>query len=521
MLDVLIRNIDIADGSGNPIYRGSVAVKDGKIVKIASAVAEEAKTVIEGKDGWVLSPGFIDTHTHSDLLRLVDPTLNPQIVQGVTYDICGNCGISAAPIRPKTFDLLKKYVEPVLPIKGVDEEWSQMTTFSGYFESLKKRNPSIGMGALVGHGTLRIAVMGMDNREPTKEELEEMKAILREAMESGALGLSSGLIYIPGVYSKTEELVELCKVVAEYHGIYATHMRNEGAYVVESVKESIDIARKAGVRLIISHHKISGFENHDLYKETLGLIQKAREEGMNIICDQYLYNYGSTGMSALLPPACQSEGTDGMLKKLKNPAERAEIIQTMKTDLTYENFLKYLGADAVLVVSASETKEYNGKFMDEVARLMGKEPEDAVCELLVQNSGSVLMAVRMCEEDVVEEIFKFPYTCVGSDGIGAGTGQLTHPRAYGNFVRVFETYVRERHIVSLEEAVRKCTSLPADFIGLSTKGHIKEGYDADIVIFDRDKIGTDATFSNPITPPKGIAYVFVGGKLVVKDCKVI
>ena len=242
---------------------------------------------------------------------------------------------------------------------------------------------------------------------------------------------------------------------------------------------------------------------------------------MEIICDQYLYNYGSTSMSALLPPGCQSEGTVGMLDKLKDSSQRAAIIDAMKNDDSYENFLKYLGADAVLIVSASVTEEYNGKYVDEIAKIMGREPEDCVCELMVQNNGRVLMAVRMCEEDVVEEIFKFPYTCVGSDGIGAGTGELTHPRAYGNFVRVFETYVREKQVVSLEEAVRKCTSLPADFVGLKTKGRIKEGYDADIVIFDRNKIGTDASFANPVTAPRGVNYVFVGGKLIVKDCEVV
>ncbi len=522
MYDLLIRNIDIADGSGKALFRGSVAVKDGKIVKVSAGdISDDAAYTVTGKDGQILCPGFFDTHTHGDLQRIADPYISTQLLQGVTFDVCGNCGISAAPVSDETFTIMKRYSEPVIPFKGYDEEWKTWHTFGDYLASVKKRNPAIHTGAFVGHGTLRIAVMGMENRAPSAEELEKMKALLKEAMESGALGLSSGLIYAPGVFSQTDEMVELCKVVAAYNGIYATHMRNESFNVVESVKESIFVAKQAGCKLLISHHKVSGSKNHDLYKQTLKLIEEARQEGLNVICDQYQSNKGSTTLAALLPPFCQSEGTEGLLRQLSDPAQRAKIVKGMEEDATYENFLLDLGSDNILIISCQNTTEHNGKTLTEIAKDYGLSPAETVCQLQLDNAGNVLMAVCMCQQDVVDAIFSFPYTCMGSDGIGAGAGTLTHPRAVGNYVHMFEDYVRERKLVSWEEAIRKCTSLPADFIGLKEKGRIAEGCDADMVIFDRERIGTDASFTNQNAKPKGIEHVFVLGQEKVKHGEIV
>jgi len=519
--DVLVKNISIADGTGSPMFTGCVAVQDGKIVKVAPSIEGEAQLVIEGNEKQILCPGFFDTHTHGDMQRIFDPYMTTQILQGVTYDVCGNCGISAAPVDPNNFDLLKRYTAPLMPFNQFDEQWATWDTFGKYLDAVKNVGCKIHAHSFVGHGTLRIAAMGMEDRAPTAEEMEVMKSLLREAMEAGALGMSSGLIYAPGVYSTTEELVELCKVVAEFDGVYATHMRNESSHVVESVEEALTVARQAGCKLLVSHHKVSGPANRELYKKTLKLISDARAEGMNVICDQYQSNKGSTTIAALLPPFCQADGTNGLLRQLADPARRAEITNAMRNDDSYENFLKFLGAHSILIVSSEMTPQFNGKYLDEVAATLGMSAEDAVCQLELDNNGIVLMAVVMCEQDVVDEIFKFPYTCIGSDGIGAGTGTRTHPRAVGNMVHMLEDFVRNRKVVTWEEAIRKATSLPADFLNVPDKGRIAEGKDADLVIFDRENVGTDASFENPNVDPRGIDYVFVAGKLVVKDGSVI
>ena len=253
----------------------------------------------------------------------------------------------------------------------------------------------------------------------------------------------------------------------------------------------------------------------------LKLMDDARAEGIDVICDQYPYNFGSTLLSALLPPKYLAEGSEKLIMKLLEPEIRRNIIKDLENDESYENFMKLLGPENVLIIACSLTTEFNGKFLDKIGKEMGVEPGEAAAELLVKNKGMVLMGTRSCDEDVVEEIWRHPFTAAGSDGIGAGTGMPTHPRTYGTFPRIFETIVRERAVTSLEEAVRKCTFLPANFLGLKTKGLVKEGYDADLVIFDKNKIGTKASFANPICSPEGIEYVFVKGNMIVKNGKIV
>lgn len=522
MYDLFIKNIDIADGSGDNSFRGNVIVKDGKIVDVIKGTTYQidAKKVINGTAEQLLAPGFIDTHTHGDLYHIDDPLVSSQILQGVTYDICGNCGISAAPI-PSDWQLLKNYARPVLPFDKYDDEWKTWKTFGAYIESVKKRNPIFQGAALVGHGTLRLAAMGMANRAPTNSELNLMIEMLEEALSSGAIGLSSGLVYTPGVYSDENEMITLCKVVAKYDKIYATHMRSESRFVVESVKESIKVAEKTGCKLIISHLKVSGISNKLYADEILRLIEDARNRGVKVINDQYQSNKGSTTLFQTIPPQYQSQGTEKALEFLKDEITRTEIIKNMQTDSSWENLLLEIGADAITIVSNKKYEEFNGKTLAEISKAMNKNPQETICELLIKNDGNVLMALTLCEQETVDKIFKSPYTAIGSDGIGAGSGTKTHPRATGNFAHMFQNYVRERKLVSWEEAIRKCTSLPFDFIGIQNKGHIKKGYDADITILDRNKIGTDASFSNPNVVPKGIDYVFIKGREVVNFGKVI
>ena len=431
--------------------------------------------------------------------------------------ICGNCGISAAPVALQTFEDLKKYCRPVLPFDSFDREWQTWTEFGKYLAAVEKRHPVFQSRALVGHGTLRIAVMGMADRTPQAYELQKMKDLLEQSMQQGALGLSSGLIYVPGVYSKTEELVELCKIVAKYDGIYSTHIRSESGGIVEAVKEAIFIARESGCRLIISHLKVSGLQNEKFTDEIIGLITDARKNGVKVLCDQYQSNKGSTTLAQLISPEFQADGIKGLLAHLKNPHSRQKIIECLKNDVSYENYLHNLGPEQIIIVANQAFEAFDGKNLKEIAEAMNLSAEETVCRLLEKNDGNVLMAVTMCRQQVVDKIFKLPFVAIGSDGIGAGSGIKTHPRAYGNFAHLFQDYVRNRHLVSWQEAVRKCTSLPCSFIGIKNKGLIQQNYDADLVIMDRQTVGTQANFENPFLPPQGIEKVFIKGYEVV-DC---
>lgn len=521
MYDILFDKVWIADGSGEPMYRADVAVSGGKIDRIGDLEGAEAPLVIHGDDEHVLCPGFFDVHTHNDLLACIDPDMTPQVLQGVTYDICGNCGQSAYPVStdPEYREILRRYTGNLAPIDMVPE-WHEMTTFRRYREIVDSKKPLINLGSWIGQGSVRIAVMGMEDRLATPEELEQMKAIVREAMENGCLGMSTGLIYAPGVFTPEEEIIELAKVVGEYGGIYATHMRNESYKVVESVEEAIRIARAGGCKLLVSHHKVVGKDNAPLVRKTLALMDQARAEGMTVLADQYLFNYGSTLLAALFPPQYQTEGVDGLLEYLRDEDKLNEMCEIMETDPSWENFMFISGADGILIVSCEKTVEYNTRNLSEVAELMGLSPVRAAARLMLENNGSILMAVRLSDDDVIDTIWKHPYTAAGSDGIGAGFRELCHPRAYSAHVHIFEEYVRNRGIVSLEEAVRKCTSMPAEFVGIAGKGRVKEGYDADLVWFNRNTIGSEASFEKPRVEPVGVDYVFVGGKAVVTEGKI-
>lgn len=310
--------------------------------------------------------------------------------------ICGNCGISAAPVALQTFEDLKKYCRPVLPFDSFDREWQTWTEFGKYLAAVEKRHPVFPSRALVGHGTLRIAVMGMADRTPQAYELQKMKDLLEQSLQQGALGLSSGLIYVPGVYSKTEELVELCKIVAKYDGIYSTHIRSESGGIVEAVKEAIFIARESGCRLIISHLKVSGLQNEKFTDEIIGLITDARKNGVKVLCDQYQSNKGSTTLAQLISPEFQADGIKGLLARLKNPHSRQKIIECLKNDVSHENYLHNLGPEQIIIVANQAFEAFDGKNLKEIAEAMNLSAEETVCRLLEKNDGNVLMAVTMC-----------------------------------------------------------------------------------------------------------------------------
>lgn len=510
MDDFIIRNIDIADGSGKAIFKGDVAWKDGIITAVGDATGHEAQAVIEAKPGWVLSPGFIDTHTHNDDLVFIDHTQWPQLKQGITTEITGSCGVSTFPHSKKYLRALKKYCkyqDIVLPQK----RWARWKTYEGYRKDADEHYPLINDLNLVGHGTLRIAVMGMQNREPSTEEMESMKALLREAMDHGAIGMSSGLVYPPGAYADKAELTELCKIVAEYDGVYSTHLRSEGDKLLEALQEAIDIGMESGCKVLISHHKVMT-NDYDMQHKAYDMMESARQNGLRIINDQYTYNTGSTALGAMLPPYVLSE----IPKFFLSPFYRKRVRKSIETETSWSNYMLQLDHNDIIIIRSDKTPQYQGMSLAKAAESAGVDDITIFFRILIRNLGNTTMAMKFSDMEMVEKIFLSPYTCIGSDGLGAGSGYPAHPRAYANQVRVFSEFVRERHLVSLEEAVRKCTSLPADFLGIN-KGHIKEGYDADIVIFDPEIIGSDASITDPIREPKGIEYVFVNGAMRLKD----
>lgn len=514
MLDVLIKNATIVDGSGQKAYKGSIGIKGSKLVS-ATGTEEAAQTI--DATGKYLSPGWIDAHSHDDLILGTKSSQLFKTTQGVTSEVTGQCSLSMAPVNPENLKDIQNMLAMGTP--SFPEEMVNWTTFPAYLDYVSKLNLTCNARMLVGHSSLRIAVMGMDNRKPTAHELDKMKGLLREAMEAGAAGLSTGLIYTPCCYADEDEIVELAKVVEPFGGIYASHMRNESDKIVDAVKETIDIGRKAGTLVDISHHKMLGKPNWGKQKQTLELIHKANDEGIHTICDQYPYTCNMTTLNACMPPWYFDNGFSSMTEKLKDPEFRKKLRKEMEDPATpYDNYyLNAGGWDGVYVYLAASTPEAEGHFISEYAESIHKDPWDAFFDLCVANNcatGGVFSS--MCEEDVCE-IFKDPYCIVGSDGLTRSWEEKGHPRASGTFPHVITYFVKEKKIVTLEEAIYKMTGLTAKYLNLKNKGLIKDGYDADLVLFDYDKLQDTATYTKPNSITEGINYVFVNGKCVYKD----
>ncbi|HBH11571.1 MAG TPA: aminoacylase [Clostridiales bacterium] len=515
MLDLLIKNGTICDGSGKPSYRGDIGVKDKKIVAIGSVEANQDSKVIEA-EGLVVSPGFIDFHTHSDLALLGEPSATAKITQGVTTEIIGHCGISAFPFSKETYALSKRYTSSVLAFKSMEWDWLSL---GEYFALLSSRRIAVNVGALIGHGSLRIAVMGFENRKPTHEDMSKMKGLLIEGLEQGAFGLSTGLAYVPGCYADLDELSELTEVVAQFGGIYSTHLRNQSESLVECVEEAIEIGRRTGASIQISHLKAVGKMYQSNAIRVLDLIEKAQIEGIDVTADQYPYLAGSSTITAILPPWVLEGGMDEMLKRLQSNDCRKAI----KYDLLHgidgwENRVELLGWENIFVSSLkkSRNKHYEGKNLEEIAIIGGKSPEDTLFDLLIDESGNIGQIAYTSSEDTMRIIMKSPYVMIGSDGLYVDEGK-THPRLFGTFPRLLGKYVREEHVITLEEAIRKITYLPAKKLGFNDRGLIKEGMMADITIFDKNIINDNATFSEPFIQSEGIKYVIVNGELILEN----
>jgi len=491
MYDLVIKNGKIIDGTGSPSYLADVAVSGGKIVRIDKGI-EGGDKVIDAA-GLIVTPGFIDSHSHSDVNMISYPDQAEKAEQGITTSISGQCGISIYPEKKKVPDSNGKYY-----------------TMGEFFDNSQALEQGSNIAIFAGHNNLRNCVMGMENRKPTAEELEEMKELLRDAIEHGALGVSFGLIYTPSCYADTDELIELAKVAGEYNALVAAHLRDEADYLVQAVEEFIKIIKGSGARGIISHHKAMYKENHGKVSHTLRMIEEANANGMEIYCDVYPYIASSTALAARFIPKELRKESERIVEFMSDEKIRAEV---------KEINLKHWGEDLswVLINSCKGYPEYEGKTVDEISKIHGKDEYETIFDMLRDSDGYCQASFfSMCEEDV-ETVLAYPRAMICTDSGAASGKSVYHPRLRGSFPRVLGRYVRERKVTTLYEMIRKMTSMPAAVYGLKSKGILAEGFDADICIFDAEKIIDNADFSDCHKRADGLNYVIVGGEVAVEN----
>lgn len=503
MYDLIIKNGKIVDGTASPGYYADVAIKNGKIAKIARNISD-GNTIINAK-GLTVTPGFIDSHSHSDKNLLTHPDMTEKIEQGITTSIGGQCGSTPAPLYKGVTE------ENAKDVAGFGKETDVYKTFGTLIDIAKDVPLGSNNMSFVGHGAIRRAVIGMENRKATPDEMEQMKYLVREAMEAGAVGLSFGLIYTPSCYADTDELIELAMVVKEYDGMLSAHIRNEGFELIAAVSEFLKVIKATGLKAVFSHHKSTVAENWGKVSHTIRMLRSAADEGYDVYCDVYPYIASSTSLSAtIIPKEMRALDTESLTEMLKDEENRRLIKESYSSKLG--DSLNHL-----LVTNCENHPEYNGLRISEIADLRGQDHYTAAFDILVEaNTNVTICNFSMCEEDV-ETVLKFERAMLCTDSGVAGGRTVFHPRLKATFPRFLGRYVRERGVVSLEEAIRKITSMPATVYGLPTKGLIREGFDADICIFDADKIIDKSEFTNCNIRCEGLNYVILGGEVVVED----
>ncbi|MGB9867409.1 MAG: N-acyl-D-amino-acid deacylase family protein [Bacillota bacterium] len=515
MLDLLIHDATVVDGTGKPAFRANVGIAQGRIALIAHVPSSQsvvARRVIDGP-GLYLAPGFIDIHNHSDLTLVLNPNAESMLAQGVTTLVVGNCGFSVAPWPGADAGWKADQLREDIAFLKVDlRDHFQPTwkSFGEYLEQLQRRSPAVNVIALVGHGTIRQQVLGRVARPPSREELNQMKRLLQASLDEGAAGLSSGLIYYPSCYARTDELVELASVVASAGKIYTTHIRGEGETLFSAIAEAIEIARRAQVSTQISHVKAESRLMWGRLPEVLSMVDSARQEGLDVDCDQYPYTAYYTTLGSFLPPDLMQGDWQGALRCLRKRQDLRKVVEEGTSD--WSSPIKGMEWDD-FVVDGSGNPQVDGKTIQRLSELWGMDPFDALCQLLLE-CGPQLMVVghAMCEKDV-EACVAREDVMVGSDGFALpfhGTVK-PHPRCFGTFPRVIARYARERKLLTLEAAVYKMTGAPAKKLGLKDRGFVQEGYWADLVLFDWKTIEDRASFQEPRVPPIGIQYVLVNG----------
>ena len=511
--DIVIKKGILMDGSGGEAREADIAVKEGLIAEIGRIPAESGKRVIDARN-LMVCPGFIDAHDHTDAGLLVNPKGESHIRQGITTLVSGNCGSSPFPLSDSVYEKMRHDLKSAY---GIDLNWRDI---NGFFQILEKSGTALNYSSFIGQGTLRGAVVGFQDRHPTPEEMTAMQRILKEGIRNGALGISTGLEYAPGSYAEDEEILDLCRTAAQAGGLYSTHMRDEGDALLESLKETIKIARKAKIGLQVSHLKCAYPRNWHKTDQALDIITQAGEKGEDIFCDRYPYIAGATSLSSLNFPLWAQQGTtEDFLKRLQDP----------DLENRFRSFLKKreekLGSwDKVMIssVATSKNRACEGRTVKECAEASGKDIFVFLRDLLVEENDRVNMVVFMMKEENLKKILSHPLVGVGCDGsVRAPYGPLSrgkpHPRSYGTFPRLFGKYIREEKLLPLSRMIHKVTAVPAARFGFSRRGLVKRGFFADLAVFDFDKIQDKATYQNPHQYPKGISYVLVNGNIVIKE----
>jgi len=524
VIDLLIRGGDVLDGTGTPAQRADVAIDGGRIVAVTTDrdAAPDAHRVIDA-DGLTVAPGFIDLHSHADFSLPTNPGALNSISQGVTTEILGNCGYSPAPLARDP----RRREEQIAANSGLGlglacDWWS----FSEFADRLDEAKPAVDCALLVGHGTVRLAVVGGDDREATPAELDRMRAYVGDALAAGAVGMSSGLVYPPGSYATTDELVHVGEPLRGGAGVYASHIRSEGFGLLEAIREAIDIGRRLETTVEVSHLKAAGLPNHGKSIEALAILDAARAEGLEVGNDAYPYLAGSTLLTQLLPPWVQDGGTDALVERLRSPDIRARVTHDVQNGVPgWMSYSVHSGGFDKITISGVGTpalKHLEGRTLAESAALAGKDPLELVYETLVEDHGATVMIVTLMADQDVETILRHASTGIGSDQLGVTSPTArVHPRCYGTFARVLGWGVRERGLTTLPDAIRRMTSLAAGTMGLHDRGRLAPGLQADVVVFDPARIADTATYEEPTRLAVGIEATVLRGNVAMEHGEVV
>ena len=508
--DLVIKDGLVYDGLGGSPVSADIGIQGDIIGKIGKIPSGRGKQVIDAR-GLSISPGFIDVHDHTDIGLLVNPRAESAVRQGITTLVSGNCGSSPFPVAEGIYDEFRENLQEIYEIQL---DWLDIKSF---FSRLEQKGMAVNYASLVGQGTLRGAVVGFNDRAAKPEEMEQMKNLLEDNIKEGAFGLSSGLEYAPGSYASSEEIIDLCRVVSRMKGVYATHMRDEGDHLLESLDESIDVSRKTGVMLQISHFKVAYPRNWHKLDEALSKLESAQKEGISIFCDRYPYIAGSTGLSFYFPLWARQGTTEEFLSRLKNTT-----LEKRLREYVHSQEEKLGSWDKVFITSVVTDKNlgFQGKSILQAAKETRKEPYEFMRDILIEEENQVGMVTFMMNEENLKRVLCFPLVGIGCDGSALAPYGLLgrgkpHPRSYGTFPRVLGKYVRDEKISTMEEMIKKMTSIPAERFGFTNRGKIQMGYSADLVIFDEKSVKDSATYEDPHQYPVGIEYVLVNGQIVI------
>lgn len=515
--DLILRGGNVYDGSGGAPFIGDIAIDGDKIVALGD-IGDATASVEINVQGLAVAPGFVNMMSWANESLIEDGRSQSNIRQGVTLEIMGE-GESMGPLN----DAMKAEMTSLQSDIRYDIEW---TTLAEYLEYLERRGISPNVASFIGTATPRQYVIGHEDRAPTPAELEQMRTLVREAMEDGALGVASSLMYPPGLFAETDELIALSLVAAEYGGMYISHIRDEGAHMIAAIDELLRIARAANIRAEIYHLKSSGQANWPLFDKAISMIEKARAEGLEITADIYTYPAGATGLNVTVPPWVQEGGFEASLERMSDPALREQIIREMNTPSDeWENMFLMAGSpDNILMVGfkSAALKSLTGKTVAEVAAMRGTTPEETILDLIVEDGSRIGTVYFTQSEDIVRKAVALPWVSFNSDAAslapeGVFLKSNPHPRAYGSFARVLGKYVRDEQVITLQDAIRKLAALPAQNLRIDRRGELKQGFYADVVVFDAEKIQDHATFVEPHQYATGMVHVFVNGEQVLKD----